>query len=89
MPRGKKKLKAPDFPSQEDVIVLPIPTNKQKREMVEVVDELAKIASTCNHRNMHAEGEVLCILPKGHKGDHSDGKYSWSDAAGTPLKRHA
>lgn len=31
------------------------------------------------------EGKSTCVLEKGHKGDHSDGKYSFSDAAGVPI----
>lgn len=43
----------------------------------------------CNHQNLHAQGEVFCILPKGHAGNHSNGLSDWSDAAGTPARRHA
>jgi hypothetical protein len=85
MPRGKKK-------SSVSPVLTPTPTKEQREEMEKLVDKLAEeaIARTfCNHRNMHAEGDVRCILPKGHKGDHSDGKYSWSDAAGTPPRKHA
>jgi hypothetical protein len=89
MPKAKKKLKAPDFPPQEDVIVIPVPTEEQKREMEKTVDKLAEIATNCNHRNLHAQPEALCILDPGHEGNHSDGKYAWSDAAGTPPRKHA
>jgi hypothetical protein len=61
----------------------------EKRTVAEKVGDYVSALVNCGHQNMHAEGEVLCILPKGHKGDHSDGKYSWSDAAGTPPRRHA
>ena len=42
----------------------------------------------CNHRNMHTENQILCTLKPGHPGNHSDGKSEWSDAAGTPVKKH-
>jgi hypothetical protein len=59
--------------------------NKVARQMVEELE--AKIF--CNHRNLHAQPEALCILEPGHEGNHSDGKYAWSDAAGTPVKKGA
>lgn len=48
----------------------------------------------CNHQNMHyTEGELKCTLEKGHKGDHTallnNTWVAWSDAAGTPARRHA
>jgi hypothetical protein len=42
----------------------------------------------CNHQNLHAQPVAVCVLEPGHKGNHSDGKYAWSDAAGTPIKKH-
>lgn len=87
MPRGKKKLKAPEMPPQDDVLAVVVPTEEQKADMVKLVDELAA-SKLCSHRNMHAQGDVACILPKDHKGDHSDGKSAWSDAAGKPVRKH-
>jgi hypothetical protein len=54
---------------------------------------------SCGHINKqyhNAQNELedlACSLPKGHGGDHLavvDGKsIAWSDAAGTPARRHA
>jgi hypothetical protein len=59
--------------------------NKVAHQMVEELE--AKIL--CNHRNLHAQPEALCIFAPGHSGNHSDGKSEWSDAAGTPPRKHA
>jgi hypothetical protein len=61
-------------------------------QAVDYIDQLAEEnakETLCNHRNLHAQPEALCVLPKGHAGNHSDGKYDWSDAAGTPPRKHA
>jgi hypothetical protein len=74
------------MPPKKRIKKTPLEIDKVYVVPEEVVQEL--VEKFCNHRNMHAEGDVRCILPKGHKGDHSDGKYSWSDAAGTPPRKH-
>lgn len=42
----------------------------------------------CCHVNVHATPNLICILPKGHAGDHFNGS-AWSDAAGIPVRKHA
>ena len=59
----------------------------------DVIEE-ARERIFCGHQNMHyTEGELKCTLDKGHKGDHSallNGNWtSWSDVAGTPVKKNA
>jgi hypothetical protein len=98
MPKAKKKTPAKIFDEgepkfgnvsgAEEFIEIPVPTEEQKAAMIEFVDELAK-SKLCNHRNLHAQPEALCVLDPGHSGNHSDGKSEWSDAAGTPPRRHA
>lgn len=67
--------------------------NTAATEIIEVQDEINKVAvekeAICGHRNLHAQGNVTCILQKGHADDHSDGKYAWSDMAGTASRKHA
>jgi hypothetical protein len=60
----------------------------EKQTIMEKVENLVTSITACGHQNMHAEGELLCILPKGHKGNHQNGS-EWSDAAGVPVKKRA
>jgi hypothetical protein len=49
-------------------------------------------SDVCGHRNMHYAADVLtCTLPKGHEGNHHSEAVpgEWSDAAGTPPRKHA
>lgn len=43
----------------------------------------------CGFKDAHNTNgrENLCVLKKGHAGDHSNGEYSFSDAAATPLSK--
>jgi hypothetical protein len=47
----------------------------------------------CNHINQHSANKPACTLLKGHGGDHvgyvGDKITAWSDAAGTPVRKHA
>jgi hypothetical protein len=77
MPRGKRKVRLADPIVDQD-------------ETVQVVDLKEAL---CNHRNMHYTAGVLtCVLPPKHGGDHvgyvNDKITAWSDAAGTPIKKH-
>ncbi len=67
--------------------------NKKKKTIVDesidvIVKQEVKPPENCNHQNKHAQGELFCILSKGHEGDHFNGSY-WSDAAGIPVRKHA
>lgn len=77
---------------KEKLIEIPVAT----ADVVEIkMAELAKQeqAATkpglCNHQNRHAAGEVLCVLPNGHDGNHQNGNQAWSDEAGIPTRKHA
>lgn len=79
MPKGKKKVAAKPVE-----VVNAYPDDAQIRAEVEL----------CNHRNAHyTAGELTCVLPKNHGGDHLgyvNGKpTAWSDAAGIPARKHA
>lgn len=78
MPRKKKK-------AEEPIVVQP---------EVEKVEEKQEEQETCNHRNMHYTAGVLtCQMAKDHTGLHSaflNNNFTfWSDAAGTPVRKHA
>lgn len=82
MPRKKKLNVTPLEPDK--VYVLP----------EEVTEEIAEKLYVCNHHNAHyTSDELRCTLPNGHEGNHSarlNGKLTeWSDAAGTPARKHA
>ena len=101
MPKKKVKLADPITPEEADetVQVVDLKERVLKERAVEVpqldpvekkMAELVKAdPSVCNHKNEHADGEVRCILNKGHVGNHTDGKSEWSDAAGAPTKKNA
>jgi hypothetical protein len=101
MPRGRKKtliekLVEPKPPLSKTDVNIAIAegilksyksmdeARQKEKEPTPITDE-----TLCNFRNMHTEKQTPCILEKGHKGNHSDGKYEWSDAAGTPTRKHA
>ncbi len=71
-----------------------MPKRKPKAQPVTVDPiEEARERVFCGHQNMHyTEGELLCTLEPGHKGDHSailnSNWTSWSDAAGVPAQKH-
>jgi len=55
-------------------------------------------AALCGHINEHAMDvdkkakkvsypRPKCTKPKGHEGNHTDGKSTWRDEAGTPTAR--
>ena len=69
-------------------------------KVVTAVKNVATAIVACGHINRqhhNADGELqdlACSLDKGHKGDHSakiedDKQVFWSDAAGTPARKHA
>ncbi len=68
----------------------------QKPEPIEVADTIAPpdVDDPCLHQNKHyTKSELLCTRSKGHEGNHAaelNGKQTeWSDAAGTPARKHA
>jgi hypothetical protein len=88
MPRGKKKVQA-EIEAELNKRSRSEPTPSEATTRAE-----APTIPACNHRNMHyTEGELTCILPKGHGGDHvgyvGTNPTAWSDAAGTPTRKHA
>ncbi len=59
-----------------------------------IVEPETAAVDPCNHRNAHyTAGELTCVLPKNHGGDHlgyvNDKPTAWSDAAGKPARSHA
>lgn len=78
MPRGKKKT-----------------TQDTGEKIVTAVENAVTAIVACGHinRQHHNDDNILedlaCTLDKGHAGDHANGKARWSDAAGTPARKHA
>ena len=52
-------------------------------------EKKSKIGVACGFENKHNTNEEksICVLDSGHEGDHFDGKYGFSDAAGVPLPK--
>ena len=65
----------------------PEPQVDKQEELKPAVIE-AKFLEPCGHTNRHSQDLLTCLLPKGHPGNHFNGS-AWSDAAGTPPRRHA
>jgi hypothetical protein len=61
---------------------------EEEKTLNEKAADVVTSITKCGHKNLHAADEPLCTLDKGHAGDHSDGESAWSDAAGTPTKKH-
>lgn len=79
MPKKKKVVKE-----------IPAPTFKEDVE----ISKHAEAAEICGHQNAHYTAGVLtCQMDKTHTGLHSaflNGNPTfWSDAAGTPVRKHA
>lgn len=66
----------------------------EKKTAAEKAADLVTRIVSCGHQNKHyTAGDLFCVLEKGHKEDHlgyiDDKPTAWSDAAGTPVRRHA
>jgi hypothetical protein len=80
MPKGKRKVKLADpIDGDETVQIVDL---KEK-----LIEEQSAHPELCGHRNRHASGELTCILPKGHAGNHYNDS-EWSDAAGIPVRKN-
>ena len=77
---------------------------KKKKKVSEyeapnAVEEIVNAVLHCGHINRqyyNPDGvleDLACTLDKGHKGahetDYPGGRTAWSDAAGTPTRKHA
>jgi hypothetical protein len=83
MPKGKKRITVKEFESVVKTL------EENKKPLTSIVE-----TKLCNHQNRHyTAGELTCVLPKNHGGDHlgyvNGNPTAWSDAAGTPARRHA
>jgi hypothetical protein len=73
----------------------PEPKQTPAEKVVKAVENVAISIVSCGHINRqyhnaeNALEDLACTLEKGHKGDHNNGVNYWSDAAGTPARRHA
>lgn len=74
-------------------------TQEPKKTVAEKVNNFVASLANCGHINKQSYNanneleDLYCTLEKGHEGDHGaelDGKrVFWSDAAGTPARKHA
>ncbi len=74
------------------------PKQSAAEKVVKAVENTVVSIVSCGHINRqhhnpdNALEDLACTLDKGHKGDHSasveDRPVFWSDAAGTPARRH-
>jgi hypothetical protein len=93
MPRGKKKTQK--LTDVHEAVFETETINLSSADAEKLIVK-AKITQpeTCNHQNKHyTAGELTCVLPKNHGGDHlgyvNGNPTAWSDAAGTPTRQHA
>lgn len=74
------------------------PKKRTKKTLLQETEEkieaeIRQKPELCNHQNKHYTAGVLtCVLPPNHGGDHlgyvNGRPTAWSDAAGTPARKH-
>jgi hypothetical protein len=76
------------------VITIETTEEPEKKTIAEKAADFVASIGACNHQNKHyTAGDLFCVLPPNHGGDHlgyvNDKPTAWSDAAGKPVRPHA